>query len=228
MTSTKIFVKGVLCLYLAQSALAASAQIAKSGPGYLFRMKYRPGATVAYEMTASGQMQGKKFGMTTPMTTKILSVAGGVGTIKYVLGPFKVVSAGKSFNSKQTKTVTLKQNSRGNVVGGAPGQMPGGTIGLPANPVAVGESWKANTTVNTGTMPMTVAATYKFVGLEQMGRMRVAKIGVTMKGQGAAAVSGTGIMWLSVADGSMVKNTTSLNVSFQGNQMPMTMSIRRK
>lgn len=228
MKSPRTFANGLLCVFLVGLGSAASAQIAKSGPGYLFRMKYVAGATAAYEMTASGQLQGKKFGMVSPMSTKILSVSGGVGTIKYVLGPLKIISGGKNFASKQAQTVTVKQDARGNVVGGAPSQVPGGAVGLPAKPIPVGGNWKANTTVNAGAMPMTVAATYTLVGFEQVGGIRAARIGVTMKSQGAAAVSGTGTMWLSVADGSMVKTTTSLKVSFQGNNMPMTIGIRRK
>lgn len=216
-------------LFVAGLSAQASAQITASGGGYLFRMKFKPGTTISYSMVAGGNAQGQAFSMNTPMTTKVKSFSGGIGTLDYKIGPIKMMVNGKSMGPGQTQNLTLKMDSRGNVVGGTGGNSPGGTIGLPAKPIKVGGTWSATTKTNTGMgMPMDVAATYRFIGFEKLGGINAAKIGISMKGKGSASVTGGGTMWLSVADGSMIKTMTSMKVSMGQQTMPMTMSITRK
>ena len=184
-------------------------QVAKSGSGYLFRMKFAKGQKASYSMTMSGQMTGQKFSMAMPMAMTVTGVSGGVGTMDYKVGPMSMILNGKPVNQPpQVRNVTIKQDARGNIIGGQGAQMGGmNSIGLPAKPIRIGNTWTAKTKTASATGPMDVQATYKFIGIEQVGSRQAAKIGITMKGTGQANVTGTGTMWLAMADGSLVKTT---------------------
>jgi hypothetical protein len=117
----------------------------------------------------------------------------------------------------------MKMNSRGEVVGGAPGASTA-SIKLPEKPVPVGGTW-------TGTVPVggmgggSINAVYKFVGVKNIGGKQVAVINVTVNGMG----KGTGVTHLAMADGSLVKSVTNLNITAgQGQSMKMIATVTRK
>lgn len=222
---------GILGL-IAGLATLGSAQITKQGNGYLMRMKFVKGANMSYSMVVKGGSAGQQFNMTSPMKMTVASTKGTTGVLNYAVGPMKMLMNGKPLNigGGQVTKATVTLDNRGKVVSGAAGSNPGGTITLPAGPIAVGGTWTGSTSVAAGAAPMTVNATYKLLGIQNVGGKSAAKISISMKGTGATNVSGTGIMFLSVADGSLIRNENNMTVSSP--QMPkpmaMTMVIARK
>lgn len=210
---------------------SASAQISKQGNAYLFRMKYTKGQTLKFVMKMTGQMNNQAFAMTMPMTEKVTAVSrAGVATMNIAMGDMAMTVNGKPMTQKMPanmQKVTVEIDSKGNTKGG--GGQQNTNVALPDKAVPIGGSWTANTTAPTGMgQPMEVTATYKFTGIERVGGYNTAKIAVTMSGTGAMAVSGKGFLWLNMADGSMVKNSTKMSMTMGAMVMPMDMSITRK
>lgn len=225
--------KWLACAGLVVAGLSANAQITKQGGGYLLRAKYVSGKKIDYVMDAKGAASGTAFTMRMPLKTKVTGVTKGIATITYVVGPIAMTFNGKPMNNpamgSKAETVTIKMDSRGNVVGGDKAMSNVGSIGLPEKPIPVGGSWSATTDTPAGPAgTMKVNATYKLVGFETVGGIKSAKIAITLKGSGQANVKGSGTVWLAMADGSLVKNSTTMNVSTGGMEVPMTMSVTRK
>lgn len=210
---------------------SASAQVSKHGNAYLFRMKYTKGQTFKYVMKMTGQMNAQAFAMTMPMTEKVTAVSpAGVATMTMAMGDMAMTVNGKAMNQKMPanmQKVTVEIDSTGHAKGGVGQQNT--SVALPEKPIPVGGTWTAKTNAPTGMgQPMEVAATYTLTGFEKVGGFNTAKISVTMSGTGAMTISGKGFLWLNMADGSMVKNTTKMSMTMGAMAMPMDMSITRK
>jgi hypothetical protein len=204
----------------------AGAQVTKQGNGYLFRMKFSPGKTTRYHMLSSGNMQGQKFTTTMVSTQKVLSAKGGIAKIEMKMSDVKVVVNGKPMSQKMPQgmqSMTVQMDSMGNAAGSSAG-MQQTSISLPKSPVAIGSSWKSSATIPMQGQSMTVNATYKFLGIENIGRVRAAKVATTLSGTGQMAMTGAGTNWIDMSDGSLLKS--SIMVTVMG--IPVTVSVIRK
>ncbi|HWA84084.1 MAG TPA: hypothetical protein VG820_11645 [Fimbriimonadaceae bacterium] len=206
----------------------ASAQVTKRGNAYLFRTKYTKGQVITYVMNMKSSARGQAINVTMPMTQKVVSVTkSGVATVSVSMG--KLLMNGKPIGTGTPATaqkMTFEADSEGHVKGG--GQQ-NTTISLPAKPIPVGGTWTATTNAPTGMgQAMQVTATYKLIGFERKDGFQTAKVSVTMSGSGQMAISGSGTMWLNMADGSMVRDTMKMSMSMGSMQMPMDISITRK
>lgn len=213
---------------LAAMTCAASAQITKSGQGYLFRMQHKAGATFKYSVasTLTGSTASTapmKF--TLPMTWKVLSVKNGVATIDTTVGP---VSMGSSTMMQPTKN-RIQLDARGRLVGNAgTGQQV--TPALPEKPIKVGQSWSASAPVD---LPMQgdkkVNATYTFKGFKTVNGKQMAELLVKTTGQAA----GSGTMLLLASDGSLFRSSLRMNLAMNGpngapSNFKVTAEITRK
>ncbi len=201
--------------------LASTAQVAKSGQGYLLRMKWTKGKTYAYSInTAMGsQKQPGSY------SVKVKDVKNGVATLDVT------TNMSAAMGGKQTQT--LKMDSTGKVIDGADGAMQ--APAFPAKAVKVGETWKDSRKVNAA-FPVTVNNTYTFKGLKTVNKKQLAEIAISTKGASdGMSLSGTGTMYLDLAEGMLHSSKNTVNVSIKMGQEPgsqptkitMTMSITR-
>lgn len=216
--------------FLAGTAIlgsAAEAQVTQRGNGYLFRQKFTPGQTLRYTFRVNtiGAMPGSNKPMTLvmPMAMKVVSVRAGIATMSITRGAMSM--NGQRMGANTSPPVTIKMNNQGKVVQGPAGSS-GSLAVLPANPVPVGGTW-------TSTVPIPqmgqAKATYKFLGISNVGGRPVARIGMSMSSLGATRMSGTGTTLISVADGSAVSANMNMNLTMpaarQGTK-PQTMKMR--
>lgn len=208
---------------IALLALAAvsQAQITKSGPGYLFRMKHTAGATLKYGVVSSISgfgANGQPMQITLPMTWKVASVKNGVATIDTLVGP---VTMGKSQMGQAEKN-RIQIDSLGKLTGQA-GSGQQVTPTFPQAPVKIGGSWSANAPIE---LPMQgqqkITATYTFKGMKTVNGKQMAELSVKTSG----SASGTGTMLLLASDGSLFKSNINLNLKMQGaNGTPTTYKV---
>ncbi len=215
------------CAIVTCLAAGASAQVSKSGPGYLFKMKYRVGTT-KYGMNVNVKnVPGATGGAMTisgPLMVKVESVKGTLANLAITTGPLAM--NGKPMIKATTQKV--QADEKGKQFGGT-GSVQGLPSGLPQRPVKVGETWQAEVPITSGMMSgQKVSATYKFVGIKAVGAIQCAQLNMTMSG----ATSGTGTTYLNTADCQLVR--MSMNMTMQmpgaaaGKPIVMAMTVARK
>lgn len=205
--------KKLIGLVFALGALAAfaPAQIVKKGNGYLFRMKFSKGAVIRYTVKSTspglGGPKSPPMKINFPMVWNVLNVQGGVATIKALVGP---VMLGQQQVLAQSQT-TVSIDGRGQSVGNtSTGQQI--TPTLPLNPIRVGASWSATMPIQGAAGAQSdLTATYKFVGIKNVGGKQVALLSITTKG----ASRGSGTMQLLVSDGTLFSSHLSVDLKIQ-------------
>lgn len=210
--------------WTATSLAPALAQVSSQGNAFLLRTKYVKGQTLKYKMTTNISGGPSKVPpMEIPMTLKVKDVKNGVATIVYTT---KVPGQPKGGD------IEVKVDSRGKMVGGAGLEaLQGmGAMGatLPEKAVKVGDTWTQN--MNSPAMQgMKMSTTYRFNGLKTVGGVKVAEIGMTIKGTGPQnmTMSGTGTMTMLASDGTMRNTSMSMDLKMQGMAMKTTTTITR-
>ncbi|MBX3119271.1 MAG: hypothetical protein KF784_09410 [Fimbriimonadaceae bacterium] len=208
--------RNILLSLAVVGALAAtsSGQIAKSGSGYLFRLKYKPGQTIGYNMTTEARYGGPAgesvkvvFGMQVAAKTANKGQYGVVFTIF----PATVVQDGKKQTTGEKAVVNATVDSVNRIVksdapeGAAPDIM---DLTFPDKPIKPGFTWE---TASVGNMmklgTLTAKTKYTFVGIKTVNGVSVAEIATTLTGtQQSAVLSGQGTLLLRTADGTYESN----------------------
>jgi hypothetical protein len=207
----------------------SGAQIKKVGPGYLFRVKFTQGKVLKYGISSNVNMPsaGRTFAVSGPFSLKVLSINGDTATLQATIGPLS--ANGRAMNKPQI--MTIKENTRGKVVGGGASSMQQMSIALPEKPVSPGSTWTGETSVAGGMGPTHVSAKYKFVGIKNSGGHQMAQLAITVSSSGSATTSGTGTVFLLMEDGSLWSSTTNMSISGAqtgGNAMKMNIVVTRK
>lgn len=203
---------GLIAISMGVPALPSYAQVSKQGDGYLFRMKFSPNQKSVINGTILSSAGGQKFEMGMTVTQVVKSVKNGTATIDYTVNMTK-----SPVGSQKPTTMTVQMNNRGKMTGGSAGmdmsQMQG--YELPEGPVRVGQTWSSTNTVNQAGMSMKVNSTYKLVGLKRVGAFDCAQLAITAKTSGAQmSGTGTGSVFLRLADGSMQQMNMVQNITF--------------
>ncbi len=201
-------------LLLGFSATAALPQISKSGNGYLFRMKFTKGVISKYQMTATTSLPtGGSMPFSTPFSQKVLSVANGVATVEFTVGPPVVNGQAQGKPTIQT----LKLDSKGKIVGGSASQQVS-NITFPDKPVGIGGTWSGEM-AGPGQMGAggKLTATYKLVAVKKVGNLDVAVVSSTVKGGGSGmTITGSGESMLRLSDGSLQSSNIKMTVTMPG------------
>jgi hypothetical protein len=207
----------------------ASAQVTPSGKGYLFRAKYTKGVTAKYSVKTAGEVQGMKFSMTLPISEKVLAVSNGIGTIAFSTGKSSVLLNGKPMslpipidNQKQT----VKLDPQGNAVGGENVQT---HINLPKNPIPIGGTWTATSSAAVAPgQQQSLKTIYKFVGFATIAGKKAAKLSMSQSGTGGVIANGSGTLWLSADDCSVLKQSGKITVTRGTMVVPTTVEVTRQ
>ena len=182
----------------------ASAQVTKSGPGYLLRMKFVKGQVLKYTIVTKTPMGSQS--MVSTMTVK--DIKNGIATIYSVVN---MPQTGAGRNSKPI-TQTLQMDNRGKVVGrGSATPAGAATPTLPANAVRVGESWNGDIKVQSG---VNLTSVYTLLSVKTVGSKLVAEIGQKVSGNMGTMgkMSGQGRLNLDGRDGSLMGGTVNMNL----------------
>lgn len=219
---TKTTLTGLLGLAILIAPVAGNGQITSQGGGYLLRIKHTKGDKASYKGTVNTTMAtgNKPQTMTMNMTMSQLvkSVANGVATIDVTTS----MTGGPMGNQKPT-TVTMKMDNRGKMIGGAAGQMPS-QYGLPEGPVRIGQTWTMDQDMSSAMPGMKVKATYKLLAIKNMNGRQIAEIQATSTTTGGQmSGTGSGTVYLRVADGSM--QSMNMKMNFKMSQGQQTMNI---
>lgn len=207
------------------TAGSAAAQITKNGPGYLLRAKYVAGTSARFRIDSSTSMgTGQAMKVVIPFSQKVKSLAKGVASIEYTVGPVNMNGAAQG----KPQVINAQVDSRNRMVGGGPSGVNLGNVGFPEKPVRIGGSWTADVS---GAAPgMTSKGTYTFKGVKSVGGKQVAEIAVkmTMGGNQGMSATGSGIMYLLVSDGSLHSGNLTQNMSMGSgaNARAMTSTIK--
>jgi hypothetical protein len=202
----------------------ASAQIAKSGASYNFKPKFTKGSNVKYTMNMdlAGAPQGQTK-MAMSFSQKVVAVKGHLVDIEVTSNPMLI--NGKPMGQGQKPTVTKMQwDTKANK---AVGNGAGAVTGLPSKPLKVGESYTATFGMaSAGAPPIT--ANYKFVGIKNVAGKQVAQFDVTIPKQAQMPGTGTGTMYLLMADCSLLKANINMNMTGPAGQngKPQTMTMK--
>ncbi len=202
--------KAIIFAAALMGATGAHAQITKSGPGYLFRVKWVKGQVLKYNFVMSGAMMPKGQSFVNTMTVK--DVKNGIATVES-----KVIlpQSGSSRNTKPTVT-TIKLDNRGKIIGESSGQLNGAvTPTFPQGPVKVGQSWNGEISLAQG---MKVNAVYTLTGVKSINGKLIAEVGQRISGSMGqmGTISGTGKVEFYAADGSMRSGNVLMNLLMKG------------
>lgn len=225
----------VLFVLLVAASIAGSstAQIAKSGSGYLFRAKYARGQKMSYGMAMSMPSLGGAGGtkVNSPLVMTVRSVNKGVATVDVATGP--VTMNGKSQGAKEVQTVQI--DSRNRAVGGKAGFEAMASFAFPEKPISVGSKWSGDMDLAT---PMAgkvkMKATYTFVGVKTVKGKPVAEVKTSFTGNAMGKITGGGTTLLLLSDGSLYNASAKVKVEIQmdKNSAPMeivtTVALTRK
>ncbi|MEQ1821024.1 MAG: hypothetical protein ABL949_00780 [Fimbriimonadaceae bacterium] len=220
MKLTRLFAAGAVAIV----SVSAQAQISKQGAGYLFRLKFKPGAVVKQKMVMNMNM-GMQQTMTSTISQKVISVdSKGVGTLK-------VTTSGMAMNGKPSnmgaQTATVKMDSRGAAVGQATSAGNFGSMMMPKDAIKVGTKWTGE--VKVPQAQGTMNANYVFKGVRTIGGIQVAEIGLTMKMSGMMPLTGTGTMFVRTDNGMSHSMSMKMSGNFSAGQggkpIPVTMNI---
>jgi hypothetical protein len=196
-------------------AALAPAQVTKSGPGYLLRVKYASGQVLRYATSNSvagvtGQPGNLKVSL--PIVMRVTEVKGPTANIRMTVGP---ATAGTNVLTN-AQTVVMSLNSRNEAKGSTAA---GVGAQLPAKPVKVGDKWSAQVPIATATgSQQRLMGTYRFQGVKSIGGRQVAVITYSVAG----AAKGSGTMTLLMSDGTLWTNQMKLSLSSTGTA-PMTL-----
>ncbi len=206
----------------------ASAQIKKvAGGAYLMRLKFTKGQVVHLELTENitglppgvgGATADGKLAVVMQTTSVVQSVNNGAATMLVNVGQ-PILNGKPQGAPSPPKSVTI--DSMGHPVGPQKNQSQGFTK-FPEKPVKVGESWG-------GPLPLGGAggaggsATFTFKGIKNVDGKQVAVIAINIKTP--QIKSGTGTLYLTVADAAMYKSSITLNTVNPQTGAPMTMTV---
>lgn len=207
----------------AGASALSSAQITKSGGGYLFRVNYQKGQVIRFVSTstvigASGDGRVMKLGL--PVILSVTDTKGKAATVRLEVGPVNM--AGKEFSPKQTAVLQL--DSRNRAVNNDAANANLGAQ-LPEAPMAVGSTWTAVAPIATASgAQQRLDAKYKFVGFKKVSGTNVAVISYSIKG----VATGAGTMMLLAKDGTLYSNTSKLTMAGVVGKLTISSSMKRK
>ncbi len=180
-------------------AVAAPAQITKQGKGYLFRLKFKPGAVSKQTMLMDADVVVMKQTVTNTITQKVISVdKKGVGTVKVTTSGMLINGKPSSMGEK-AQTTTLKMDSRGIAVGAASTAGNLGSMQMPKDAIPVGHKWAGE--IKVAQAQSVMKANYTFKGLRSIGGVQVAEIVLSVKMSGMAPMAGSGSMFVRTDNG---------------------------
>jgi hypothetical protein len=200
----------------------ADAQISKKGAaGYLFKPKFTRGTVAKYTLTAKSAGP-QTANISSSFTQKVLGINGQIVDIEITSSP--VMVNGKPMGKQDTHKMQWDMKSNKAV-----GQSQAMFGGIPNKPLKVGESYKAKLPMG-GPMggPGGLEATYKFIGLKNVGGKQVAQLDIAIPktANGSMQMGGSGTMFLLASDASLVNVNMKMTMSMpaQQGQKPMTVT----
>jgi predicted RNA-binding protein with TRAM domain len=183
-------------------------------------MKWTPkvGATYKFSMKANMVLAGMGEASVTGKISQVVEkVDGDQVTVKIQQTDSKVNFGGQEMEQPNS-VVTEKRTLNGEVLEAKIEPEPQMSLArmeaaiafhYPTKPVAIGDSWVY---AAAGKLPGTVPAeaTFKYEGDEEMSGTKCYKVSYTYKESGDNKVTGSGTVWLSIADSEMVKAVQSV------------------
>ncbi|MEQ1821310.1 MAG: hypothetical protein ABL949_02250 [Fimbriimonadaceae bacterium] len=178
-------------------------------------MKWTPkvGATYKFSMKANMVLAGMGEASVTGKISQVVEKLDGDKVIVKISQTDSKINFGGQEMEQPSSVTTEKRSSDGELIESKTDPEPQMSLSrmeaaiafhYPTKPVAVGDSW---TFTSAGKLPGTVPseATFKYEGDEEMGGMKCYKVSYTYKETGENKVTGSGTVWISIADSEMVK-----------------------
>ena len=198
---------------LAASCLVAvsSAQVTKSGAGYLFKIKYQAGSVAAYKVDTISSFGGQTMNLAMSYTQKVLSVKNDVAKLELTMSP--PMMNGQTMGSGQkAQTASMSVDTKGRTVDGMASN-PGGSMNYVAKPIPIGGTWTGKTSLGAAAAQGgSVDATYKLVKISSYRGKSVAVVESTMKMTGMAGMTGTGVSYIDMSDGSLIDSKLTMSI----------------
>ncbi len=217
----------VLALLLTTAMIAsASAQITRSGRGYLFRIKFQQGAVTRYNTTVSHPAEGgvPALKVSLPIVQTVTGIHNGVANLVVRQGP--MVINGNPYGP--ISSIQMKVNSRGKLVGGEIGANSGITA-FPETPVRTGQTWGATVPIAAmGAMSggaSVVTATYRFIKITKHNGRQVAELHVSYSSKGVTPLQGAGVTYLALTDGIVLASTMKMDVTLGKSADPTSVNV---
>lgn len=193
------------CALALACAAPVPAQVTTKASKSLLRIKWVKGKSYKYSINFAMVIPGSSKVMNNPMSLKmdVTDSKAGVGTVRYSLSGAQGVD---------DKPQTVKMDARGKTVGA--GGLSDLFIQLPANPVAVGQSWTVEQPTSNsmfGKAAITMKLTFR--GVKTVGGKKVAEMNVntSLKGK-ATSGKGQGVLYISPDDGMVSSMDQMLNI----------------
>lgn len=213
---------GLAAVLVGLTALS-SAQITKSGSGYLFRVSYKKGQVIRFFSSSTvigATNDGRIMKLGLPVVLNVTNTKGTSSTVRLEVGP--ITTPDKQTVPKQTAVLDLDNRNRaiGNDAANA-------NLGaqLPEAPMAIGATWTAVAPIATANgNQQRLDAKYKFVGFKKVTGTEVAVITYTIKG----VATGSGTMMLQAKDGTLYSNTSKLTMAGVVGKLTISSSMKRK
>jgi len=204
-------------IVLAAAAAGASAQVTKSGGGYLFRTKLTAGTAQRYMMKMTDPVGGQGLAIQMPIRQTVKSVVRGIATVEASMGP--VTMGGKPM-ANSVSTATVKVDSTGKVTGSDGASSPA-IQQFPTKAIKLNERWNASFAMGQlGTGAGSVSTTYRLVRITSYKGKPAAELSMSFNASGEVPMTGNGKAFISMADGSPLHTTMSMKISQGAGQRP--------
>jgi hypothetical protein len=212
---------------LAVIALSAVAMAAVDG--FSVARKPKEGDTHKYRMTADVDLGGVPITVKGLLSEKVTKVeTDGSFTQEETQIELKATVAGQETDIPSSGSSTMIYLPTGEVksIAGDEGKAESyrmanlGIIYDPGKPLNVGDAWSFDIKANKDTGAVDAKADFKLLGEEKVGDVDTLKIKATVKEtSGATPASSDGTVWISKADGSLIKSEAKwVNAPFPGAQ----------
>jgi hypothetical protein len=208
----RIFAQSFAVGALLATAAFSSAQVTKSGNGYLFKVKYQAGKETAYKVDTNTAFGGQKMNILMSYTQKVQSVKNGIAKVDLTMSP-PTMNGQTMATGQQMQTASMSVDTLGKTVDGMNAN-PGGSMNFAAKPIPIGGTWSGKTSLGAvAGKGGSVDATYKLVKITTYRGKSVAVIQSSMKMTGMGAMSGSGVSYVDMADGSLIDSNLTMNVA---------------
>jgi hypothetical protein len=180
-----------------------SAQVTKQGNAYKMSLDLKKGSVYKYSIQATVNSpagmgsQPTKQSFDSPITMKVMEVAGGLATVQITTVP---PTMGATKAKPQTSTIKIDRSGKVTTGGEA-----GVVVSLPTKPVKIGETWSSTASTRGMGIPMNVNSKSTLKAVKAVGNRQVAVVEVTTDAKGASMTGkGKGTYTIDMKDGMIV------------------------
>lgn len=185
----------------------ATAQVTRTGNGYLLRAKLTKGQVIRYKFSTVTSVTGASNTIVLPIQYRVLNVVKGISEVEFTQGP--PTMNGNAIGGADVERAKIDSQLR--AVSGKQSNISQTTfVAYPAGPVKVGGTWNGYQSLAAAGSSQ-VSMTYRLAEVKKEAGKTIAVVNLSLASKGKNKMSGKGVMKIDAADGML--RSISLSVT---------------